>query len=270
MAVVIETRGPKQGNCNICEEFGSLTEDHTPPKGCIKVKPVELHHIMEHLNGKLPDSKGRLSQNGVKYRTLCKRCNNSLLGAEYDPSFIDFVNELAMYLKSNIHIPESVRIKAKPQRLIRSLLGHISAQGVNRYEKGELTEPLRDYFLNPNLNLPDSLNIYFWAYPFQTRVMARDCVLADVSTGEHVCIWLLKFFPIAFMVTLDEPYKYRHSGLGSLSHYRILGIDDEIDVTVNLAEIIPHHWPEAPLGKLSMVAFGQEAIAAFDLRKRKS
>jgi hypothetical protein len=269
VAILVETRGPKQGICNICGEYGSLTEDHTPPKGCIKVKPVELHHIIEHLNVKLPKSKGRQSQNGVKYRTLCKRCNNSLLGTEYDPTFINFVNDLARFLKTQIHIPASVSIKTKPQRLMRALLGHVSAQGVNGYEKGKITESLRDYFLNPNLSLPASLNIYFWTFPYQMHVMARDCVLGDFSTGEHVCVWFLKFFPIAFMVTIEEPYKYKHSGLGCFSHYRSLGIDDEIDVTVNLKEIIPHNWPEAPSSKTSMVMYGQEAITSFALRKRK-
>jgi hypothetical protein len=269
VVILVETRGPKQGICNICGGFGPLTEDHTPPKGCIKVRPVELHHIIEHLKAELPNSKGRQSQNGIKYRTLCKRCNNGLLGTEYDPSFINFVNELARYLKTQIYIPASISIKTKPQRLMRALLGHIAAQGVNGYEKGEITEPLRDYFLNQSLSLPVSLNIYFWAFPYQTNVMARDCVLADFSIEEPVFIWFLKFFPIAFMVTIEEPYKYKHSGLGCFSHYRCLGIDDEIDVTVNLTEIIPHHWPEAPLGKLSMVMYGQEAITSFNLRKRK-
>jgi hypothetical protein len=74
LSVLIVTKGPKEGRCNICGEEGKLTEDHTPPKGCIKIKQVELHHIIQHLNAEQPQSKGRISQNGVKYRTLCARC----------------------------------------------------------------------------------------------------------------------------------------------------------------------------------------------------
>ena len=83
----------------------------------------------------------------MKYRTLCHRCNNSLLGARYDPPFIAFVNEISLLLKSSIYLPSTLSIQGQPQAILRSLLGHIAAQGVNRYLKGPLTEPMRDYIL---------------------------------------------------------------------------------------------------------------------------
>lgn len=267
MSVIINTRGPKHGICNICGEDGLLTEDHTPPKGCIKVKQVELHHIIEHLNVDSPTSKGRMSQNGVKYRTLCKRCNSELLGIEYDPCFISFVNELGLYLKTKIQVPPAIRIKTKPQRVMRSLLGHIAAQGVRRYEKGKLTEPLRDYILDPTLVLPHSLNVYFWSYPYRSYVMARDCALTDLTIHEPVVIWFLKFFPVAFLVTLDEPEKYNFS-LGCLSDHRSIGIDDEVEILVNLEDIIHPYWPEAPTEK-TIIMYGQEAITSFDWKKQR-
>lgn len=265
MAVLIATRGPKHGVCNICGDEGPLTEDHTPPKGCIKVRQVELHHIIEHLNVNRSSTKGRRSQNGVKYRTLCKRCNNGLLGTNYDPSFISFVNELGMFLKTQIHIPPFIKIKLKPQRVMRSLLGHIAAQGVGRYMKGEMTEPLRDYLLDTSLSLPKLLNIYFWPYPYRKHVMARDCALTDLTIHEPVTVWFLKFFPVAFMVTINEPEKYNFT-MGRLSDYRDIGIDDEVEEMVDLKDIVHPFWPEAPT-KTSIVVYGQEAITSFDWRK---
>lgn len=207
MAILIATRGPQFGECNICGNQTKLTEDHTPPKGCIKIRQVELHHITAHLALEKTKGTGRLSQNGVKYRTLCHRCNNSFLGTKYDPAFIDFVNSLGNVLRSSLQ-PPVLTLRAEPQKIMRSLLGHISAQGVGRYKKGPLTEGIRDYFLDETKSLPNGLKIYFWPYPYNRHVMARDCGYLDTRVRAPVAIWFLKFFPAAFLVTFDEPAVY--------------------------------------------------------------
>jgi hypothetical protein len=187
LPLLIETRGPKSGKCNICGAIGKLTEDHTPPKGCTKIKKVDLHHIIEHLNAAAPRSKGRLSQNGVKYRTLCGVCNNQRLGLEYDPEFIAFVNRIADYLKTNIQLPSVMHVTAKPQRVMRSLLGHMCAQGVNRYDKGKITNPITEYFQDSSKPLPSEIKIYYWPFPYKDHVMARDCALGlDHKSGQDL------------------------------------------------------------------------------------
>jgi hypothetical protein len=155
--LLIATKGSKHGICNICGEEGNLTEDHTPPKGCIKIGQVELQHIVNHLNAEKPAGKGRLLQNGVKYRTLCHECNNTHLGANYDPAFISFVNNVGSYLKAKIALPRVIPTEIEPQKVMRALLGHLAAQGVDRYRKGPDTEPLRDYFLDHTLPLPEHM-----------------------------------------------------------------------------------------------------------------
>jgi hypothetical protein len=91
----IQTHGPRVGRCNICGTSGPLTEDHTPPKGCYPPTAVELHSVVTRLNRDADGAgKPRLSQNGVKFRTLCGRCNNGLLGSDYDPPLIRFVGTL--------------------------------------------------------------------------------------------------------------------------------------------------------------------------------
>ena len=252
------------GHCNICGNFGKLTEDHTPPKGCIKIKQVELHHILMHLDVEQPSHKGRISQNGVKFRTLCGKCNNDYLGINYDPSFISFVNQIGLFLKTTISIPGYMKAKIKPQRVMRSLLGHISAQGVGRYHQGAASNEIQSYFLNEEESLPERIKIYFWAYPYKSHVMARDCVLTDLTVGEPVAFWLLKFFPISFMVTFNEPDKYNFN-MEALSKFGKLGIDDEVEVNVDLENIIHQMWPEAPTDK-SVVMYGNDAIASYDWR----
>jgi len=57
-------------------------------------------------------------------------------------------------------LPAILGFEAKPQRIMRSLLGHISAQGVGRYRKGAITEPLKNYILDLAVPLPNEIRIY--------------------------------------------------------------------------------------------------------------
>lgn len=115
---------------------------------------------MEHLAAEPPKKAGRISQNGIKYRTLCGDCNNRLLGIEYDPEFIRFVNGIGQCLRTTMVLPAILGFEAKPLRIMRSLLGHISAQGVGRYRKGAITEPLKNYILDLAVPLPNEIRIY--------------------------------------------------------------------------------------------------------------
>lgn len=244
MSIVIATRGPKDGRCNICGDIGPLTEDHTPPKGCIRVGHVEILHIVNQLSATKPQRNSRKSQNGVKYRTLCHRCNNSLLGANYDIAFIAFVNAVGDLLRSSLSLPPTMFVRGKPQKIMRAVLGHLCAQGVDRYLKGPDTEPLRDYFLDDSLPLPDWINVYYWAYPYQGQVLVRDCAYLDLVIEKPVLIWFMKFFPIAFLVTWSEPEEYIFD-VPNLGNWRANAIDDEVELPVPLDKTVHQYWPEA-------------------------
>jgi len=260
MPIQIATRGPVHGQCNICGEVGKLTEDHTPPKGCIKVGQVVIQHIVQRLAVEAPHKKGRSSQNGVKYRTICHRCNNSLLGAKYDIAFNQFVNTAGEYLKSTLALPPVVSVKGKPQKIMRAVLGHISAQGVDRYLKGPETESVRDYFLDDSQCLPASINVYYWVFPYNRQVLVRDCAYLDLLVGKPVAIRFMKFFPMAFMVTWQEPEDYKFD-LPNMGAWRSIAIDDEVEMPIPLKKVVHPYWPDAP-SETSVVTYGQEAIVA--------
>jgi len=263
---MIKTRGPKAGRCNICGSFENLTEDHTPPKGCYKPRAVELLSIIDHLKAELPKKKGTISQNGVKYKTLCGRCNNKILGTECDPEFIRFVNGIGNILKSSIALPPTIIFEAKPQKIMKALVGHLSAQGVNRFNKGSITKPIRKYFLGSNECLPTQMKIYCWPYPYNRNIMVRDCALTDLNIHEPVIVWFIKFFPIAFMITFDEPRDYRFPGL-ELSRWRDVGFDETVKLPFGITKIPSQHWPEAP-SENSIIMYGNEAIMSFEKRSR--
>jgi len=265
--LLIATKGPKHGICNICGEEGNLTEDHTPPKGCIRIGQVELQHIVNHLNVDKSAGKGRLLQNGVKYRTLCHECNNTHLGANYDPAFISFVNSVGSYLKSQVALPKVIKTEIEPQRVMRSLLGHLAAQGVDRYKKGPDTELLRDYFLDPTLPLPEHIKIYYWLYPYKGHFMARDCAYLDLRVGKPCVIWFIKFFPIAFLVTFNQPEELVLN-VSELSKWRDKEIDFKIYEYVQLTELPHQYWPETPTDH-SVIVYGKEAIVSYEYKPRK-
>jgi hypothetical protein len=258
--IKIATRGPPAGECNICGVYGPLTQDHTPPKGCIGVGQVEMNHIVSQLSAEKQDRKGRFSQNGIKYRTLCRRCNNSLLGAKYDLALRSFVNTVGTYLKTTLHLPAQMSVNGQPQQIMRAVLGHIAAQGVGRYQKGPDTEPLRDYFLDGAAPLPDWINVYYWTYPYQEQVVVRDCAYLDLRINKPFVIWLLKFFPVAFLVSWNEPSEH-HFELTNLAQWRAAPLEESVELFVQLRPALHQWWPEAPT-EHSVVVYGQEGLVA--------
>lgn len=113
------TRGPKAGHCNICGSHGQLTEDHIPPKGALRITQMEMVHLIQVLSAPGSMSRGRLSQDGVKFRTLCGRCNNDLLGSRYDPELIRLVNSVGTILKSSLQLPPRMNVPVVPQKVMR-------------------------------------------------------------------------------------------------------------------------------------------------------
>ncbi|WP_097065916.1 hypothetical protein [Nitrosovibrio sp. Nv4] len=263
------TAGPKVGVCNICGEEGPLTEDHTPPKGAVRVTQVEMRHIKSLLSAEETGEKARVSQNGVKFRTLCKRCNNSLLGANYDIAFNDFCQKIASYLKSPLVLPEILHITGKPQKIVRSVLGHLCAMGVNRYKKGPNTEDLRNYLIDQTETFPDYLDVYYWVYPYQTQVLFRDAAMTILSLGHPASVWLMKFFPVAFFVIWDKPHGYQYPQFPNMATWGHLGIDDDIELPVHL-NVVPHErWPEAPDDGRILV-YGQQAMGVHEKAKKNN
>ena len=213
-----------------------------------------------------PVPKGVLSHSGIKYRSLCPSCNNDLLGGHYDKTLIQFSNEIARYLASPIQLPNEMTVLSHPQKLMRAVIGHLCAQGVDRYQKGPNTEPLRDYMLDGTLPLPNGIKVYCWCYPYKPMVLYRDAVYKELRTGtaQPVVMWIMKFYPVAFMVTWDNGNCYNFA-LNELSAYRDASLDTEAYLPVCLRQHPPQMWPEAPSDEHIMLV-GREAIFTKDLR----
>jgi len=144
---------------------------------------------------------------------------------------------------------------------MRSVLGHVAAQGVDRYKKGPLTEAVRDYILDESLPLPEGLSIFYWAYPHSAHVMVRDAAIMNVApSAKPFAMWLLKFFPLAFMIAWDEPHGMEFTP-HSFESWRSLPFSYRAELPLTLRPTIPAYWPEAPTDN-TLIMYGQEAIHA--------
>lgn len=255
---LIRTFGKAVGECNICGNIEKLTEDHSPPKSCVRPKAVQVRHIIGLLADQEIQEKGRISQNGLKFRTLCHHCNNELLGLRYDPALAEFTNRVSIVLSSSLRLPAVINVLGRPQLIMRAIFGHLAAQGVERYLKGPETEELRDAFLDPSIPLPDNIRFYYWPFPHHGCVIIRDAAYLDIPTGNVAVIWLMKFFPISFMVAWEENETPMFQ-LPNLSDSRVSEPDQEIELPLQITDIPHRYWPEAP-SETSVVTYGQEAI----------
>ena len=257
MPLTLITRGPKHGQCNICGDVGPLTEDHTPPKGCIRPTAMTLQHVASRLSAER--AYAAKANDGVKYRTLCARCNNGFLGGRYDQALIDFVNEVAGLLASNLTLPNKLWIPAKPGRIVRAVWGHLSAVGVDRYPKGSDTEAFRDFFFDESVPIPSGVHVYYWVYPYRRQVLIRDAVITDMRGPAHATYWLMKFYPVAFAV-------WRPEGKFGLNFRDLAGLctstpDAVAEVEVELSKLPPELWLEAPTDTQAIM-YGRDSIVA--------
>lgn len=254
------TLGPMTGHCNICGLVRPLTEDHIPPKGAIRLTQMEMLHLIQVLSASGSTSKGRLSQDGVKFRTLCGRCNNELLGSHYDLELIRFVNSVGTILQSSPQLRPRIYVAAIPQKVMRAIVGHILAFGLDRRANGPFEIAMAEYFLDDTRSLPRDMKLYYWVYPHQSQIIVRDAVLTSLRVKEPVIFKLLKFFPLAFLATWEEPPGYNFN-FEDLTKFGSCALNDEFPIVIDTQAMPDMQWPEAP-SKDTVPLYGADAMCA--------
>jgi hypothetical protein len=260
------TRGPKEGKCNICGSYGKLTEDHTPPKGSVKISQVLVNTLTEILELDESSSTHRHSQNGLKFRSLCKECNNNILGGNYDVALNQFSHNVKSLLNSGLQLPSILTVKGVPSKIARAIYGHLCAVGVDQYFDSDRNRIMRDWFYDEQCTTPDFFNIYYWPYPFQKQILIRNAILKDLRFEENAIIWLMKYFPIAFLIVWYNPKDYQYPNLGNFS--KLIDLKKEIEIPIRLTNIPEEHWPETP-SKTTIFAFDRNLAVGAVVSKNK-
>ena len=256
------TKGPIFGKCNICAlPNQKLTSDHVPPKGTVKFPRMKLHNLIEFLkaNDGTP-KKGREFQHGVKFRTICESCNSNIIGSRYDPALVNLCNDISTYLYSQITRPTATTFRTSPDLVARAVAGHLLSIGVEHFPRGEMGEALAKFVLDPDSPPPQNLAIHYWLYPYWEQVSIRGAGLLVRFGTPPLVISLIKFTPIAFMITwnadpgFDFPYP-------NLMDY-ISNVPGEFaEIPLDFRIIPPARYPEAP-GDDGIVLHGSESYVA--------
>ena len=256
----VRTRGPKEGTCNICGAFGQLTDDHIPPKGASRLRQVDMMHLIDLLSAEKPRRSARFSQDGVKYRTICPDCNSGRLGTRYDPSLIELTASVHKYLSTRLYLPSSMDFPTKPNRVARSIVGHLLAHGLGQHRTGAAIGKLTDYVLDESAPFPNELEFYYWLYPYNDQVIIKGAGLSLDFTQNFASFLLLKFYPICFLILADRP---NHWTIPYCRLDEILTphIDDEGSMRLDFAALVPRRWPEAPV-ETGIVMLGEDATGA--------
>jgi len=237
----VKVKREKVDQCNICRNQATLSWDHVPPKGGIEVTPLEQMTILELLTAKDKGQISSISQNGVKFRTICNHCNNTLLGLRYDPVLNEFAIGLSKFLKTTLEMPSVIEYQTRPNPLIRAIVGHmLAAKG--HFEHTTIDEKLRDFFNDESADFPNDLKMFYWVYPYPYIVIIRDVVMPSVrgNLGTIGCFSILKYFPMAYLICDFNHYE----GLDDLTFYYDRNPFKLTDIPINLKQIRHPLWPE--------------------------
>lgn len=243
-----------KGRCLICGALGPLTRDHVPPQSVVPPQHVEVRRLLSRVSdGVEMNEPARRQFPSPSFPTLCKQCNGTQLGSEYDPYLAAFANAFRSWVNTAYNIgltlPSSFRITLKPHRIARAVIGHLLATEERRDRAAPLNDApvldgMRRYFLNPSAVLTNA-ELYVWPYPSDEFVIVRFLGLARPGVHDLIMGDVLKFFPLAFWLVYDAPPNLRYP-FPRLPLDAVGGLDHEVTLEVPLSRIPVPTWPERP------------------------
>ena len=248
----MKLKADKEGYCSICGNYSKLTRDHIPPQGCVKATSLELQTLSQYLSNS--NEKPVISQSGLNITSICGNCNNNLLGREYDLALIYASKQLSNIIQTQkelgLYLPEQISLLIKPQRLLRSVIGHVLASNLPVADKTNISAPfpnaLRNYFLDQSSNISDKIEVYYWIYPSNKQVVINGLSIGStMGEGFISGSCLLKFFPLAFWVVWDKPDTFPIN-LTRMPKDKFKGLDDTCEIIIDLRDLPSLSYPEKP------------------------
>lgn len=262
----IRLRGKPRGLCNLCLVEGDLTADHIPPKGAYRPKQADLLHVYDHLSVHRPRNRSAHLQGGLLFRSLCARCNNTVLGSNCDPALIGFAKGVHQYLATPFLTPSETTFRTCPGLVARAVLGHLFAVGVHRNERTATLTAAQHFVLDETAPLPPGIELRYWLYPYRHVVAIRDMGIISLVHDAVVC-WCLKFYPLGFIVTFGEVNDPRILRLPSLRDYMLHAGLHEAELPLRLMDIPHETWPEAPAEHGAVMHGSGSVMAVARVRK---
>jgi hypothetical protein len=232
-------RLPKRDRrCNWClSEDAKLTWAQVPPRACGSAQFTLINRIFgKAIKTPPPTTKAR---NGAAYATLCARCNERL--GEFDDALVDFARATVDYVSRAASPRDSFQIEVRAGAVVRSVLGHLLAAKLES-DNVPLDGWIRAYL--DGASLDERLRLYFWFYPYNMIVVARDFVFRDLVSWRNMddTASVLKFLPWAFLATgatTELPYETLHQ-------FAATPAAETVVIEPNFEMSSPPFWPERP------------------------
>ena len=144
------------------------------------------------------------SQNGIKYRSICGKCNifNILLLAKYDKALEDLVTQLKQVLINDPYCKNKI-LKIRVNALAKSICGHFLAMKDGYDDQCDVDKKLRVFVQDENELPPEKMSLLMRYYPFSTTFFIRDSVVinafykSDIPQG---IINVMSSFPLSFVL----------------------------------------------------------------------
>lgn len=257
-------KGPQFGRCRVCLEEKALTWDHVPPQCVTPPEPWEMAGLLEYLQEEVREGLPFLSQNGVKFRTICDRCRGNV--SHYDRAlqeFIDFVHRLRV---TKIELLDTIQIECRPTAIARSVLSHLLTVNLSGQD-GTFDDLARQVVQDENLSIPRGLHIYYWSFPVQHVVAMKSFSMYRVGrlTDAVGAFSLLKFFPLGFLISNLSTFE----GLPSLSQWGSLPASAKAMIPFSLKHRPRTTWPERPDDNTIICLNAEETLSAHPRRLRQ-
>ena len=184
----------------------------------------------------------------------------------FDPALNQFSNDLAAVVRTPIAVPDVCTLSIEPNKVVRAVVGHLMAVGNDRYGSEGVPGKLSEYFLNEKSILPPEFGVYCWVYPYRRNILIRDAGMClDFPSMNFVFFWLIKYFPVAFLVTYEEPDSVTFK-MPNLTDLLSEDISKIASLSLELSSVPKQNWPEAPM-RSSVVLYSQDAYGAHEKSK---
>lgn len=208
----------KSGRCHICGEYKRLTDEHIPPRSAFNDSHICIYTGEESLRNddQMPwdfsGMEGRPIHKGVKFRRLCLQCNGQLTGANYVPSYSDFVRQAYILLQKGVPIRPSgfgtFEFKGlRPLRIAKQVMAMFL--GINALGLGDSRPELRDFVMRKEQRSlsPEKYGLHMYVAGGR---LSRYCGLSVLLRGfkpgssrSTRAVSELTSIPLGFLLELD-------------------------------------------------------------------
>jgi len=225
------------GECKLCGVHGYLTYEHVPPKSANNKHNFYTYSLDVTVDDPFLEKskKGRPSQGGIGYYSLCELCNNKT-GGWYGNAYTNFVNQAIYRLRlSNYQYINGDPFIIHPLKIIKQVVSFFISIGSINYSEHypELTE----FVLNKHSRmLPDNYQLYIYYNDSSNYRYMADNFVSDNGIIQNYSE--VAHFPFGFLLSFQRTAKLIDERLVEITSWKNYPFDKK------------DRWIAIPLKKL--------------------